>query len=205
MSTPKNTPWWPLLPYRGHFPAMTMNNFFSKEDVGTLEKMISTSYDLEEAVTGYRPGAPDDSARHSQVAYLGVSEISAWLYQKITPAVMEANYKCFQMNLRTIETMMYSEYNCGENGEPGDFFAKHTDNNIVTPIGTDRKLTFIVQLDDPSSYAGGEIILQTASGEMKLSKNQGDIIFFPSSTVHEVTPVTSGKRRSLVGWVHGPN
>jgi len=30
------------------------------------------------------------------------------------------------------------------------------------------------------------------------------MIFFPSYTLHEVTPVTKGTRYTLVGWVHGP-
>ena len=30
------------------------------------------------------------------------------------------------------------------------------------------------------------------------------MIMFPSTMLHEVTPVTRGVRRSLVGWVLGP-
>lgn len=203
MSTPKNTPWWPLMPFRGHNDYLTVNNFFSKADIETLTRMVETSYDLEEAVAGYNKGADTSEVRHCQVAWLGLSEISAWLYQKITPAIMESNYKAFQYNLRSLETLQYTVYQSGEN-DTGDFYSKHIDSGVMTPIGTDRKLSFIIQLDDPSNYAGGDVILYPQNREIKVSKNQGDITFFHSSTVHEVTPVTSGTRRSLVGWVHGP-
>ena len=32
-----------------------------------------------------------------------------------------------------------------------------------------------------------------------------EIVFFPSWMPHMVTPVTKGTRKTLVGWVHGPD
>ena len=35
-------------------------------------------------------------------------------------------------------------------------------------------------------------------------KQQGTVFVFPSTLRHQVTPVTSGVRKSLVAWVEGP-
>ena len=36
------------------------------------------------------------------------------------------------------------------------------------------------------------------------AREQGSIIIFPSFVYHRVTPVTHGRRHSLVGWIAGP-
>jgi PKHD-type hydroxylase len=38
---------------------------------------------------------------------------------------------------------------------------------------------------------------------MTAPKKKGSVILFPSFTMHRVTPVTKGVRRSLVLWVGG--
>ena len=37
-----------------------------------------------------------------------------------------------------------------------------------------------------------------------LDLNMGDALIFSSDTIHRVTPITKGKRVSLVGWFSGP-
>jgi PKHD-type hydroxylase len=61
-----------------------------------------------------------------------------------------------------------------------------------------------VQLSDPSDYEGGDLLLHISADPKKAPKNQGQVILFPSHTLHEVTPVTKGIRYSLVAWVTGP-
>ena len=67
-----------------------------------------------------------------------------------------------------------------------------------------RKLSFVLQLSDPSEYEGGELKLYNAYEPTTIKREKGLIVFFPSYTLHEVTPVTKGERYTLVGWVHGP-
>ena len=67
-----------------------------------------------------------------------------------------------------------------------------------------------IWLNDPDEYEGGEFDIETKSpleeiryDTLKLSK--GSIVIFPSNKVwHRVRPVTSGERKSLVGWFSGP-
>ena len=68
-----------------------------------------------------------------------------------------------------------------------------------------RKLSFSLLLSDPDEYEGGDLIIATVNGHHIIPKGKGLIVFFPAYTEHEVTPVTKGIRRSLVGWIHGPH
>ena len=63
----------------------------------------------------------------------------------------------------------------------------------------ERRLSFSVQLDDPQDYTGGDLEFQ----EVPMKDNQrlkGTFFLFKSEVLHQVTPVTKGKRHSLVGW-----
>lgn len=79
----------------------------------------------------------------------------------------------------------------------GSHFGYHFDSGPSTPFP--RKLSFVVQLSDPNEYQGGEF--QIMGGNQKpitAAKMKGTIIAFPSHYLHQVTPLTSGTRRSLV-------
>ena len=95
---------------------------------------------------------------------------------------------------------------------PGDHFDWHIDNGIEA-VAT-RKLSFTVQLSDPSDYDGGdlEFAMYTAAGyaaasaatQAQAARQRGAIVIFPAFHLHRVSPVTRGERIALVGWVHGP-
>ena len=47
---------------------------------------------------------------------------------------------------------------------------------------------------------------ETTGGETKdVVQKKGYMSIFPSFIVHKVTPITSGKRKSLVAWFTGPD
>ena len=73
------------------------------------------------------------------------------------------------------------------------------------PNNAVRKLSFTMQLSDPADYNGGELRIKHGSEPDIARKNRGAITFFPSYVMHEVTPVTRGTRKSIVGWVTGPH
>ena len=65
-------------------------------------------------------------------------------------------------------------------------------------------MSFSIQLDPEDSYEGCDL---TFNGLPKneILRKQGTIVFFPSFILHTVTPLLSGTRRSLVGWICGPD
>jgi PKHD-type hydroxylase len=71
-------------------------------------------------------------------------------------------------------------------------------------MGSNRKLSFSLLLND--DYEGGELEIPGSPGQEDVFVPvRNTAIFFPSSMPHCVKPVTKGIRKSLVGWVHGPN
>ena len=57
-----------------------------------------------------------------------------------------------------------------------------------------------VFLTDPDSYQGGEFVLQSPYGEMRIKEAAGNAIAYPSTMLHRVEPVSEGSRWACVGW-----
>jgi PKHD-type hydroxylase len=70
---------------------------------------------------------------------------------------------------------------------------------------SNRKLSCVLQLSDAADYDGGDLQLNNGSQIITVPKEKGTITFFSSFTLHRVTPVTRGKRQTLVTWLSGPN
>jgi len=67
-----------------------------------------------------------------------------------------------------------------------------------------RKLSMVVLLSYPDEFKGGDLELMTSRDPIALEKVRGRVYMFPSYTLHRVTPVTKGVRKSLVVWMTGP-
>ena len=115
-------------------------------------------------------------------------------------AITDTNEKFFKFDLTMIEKLQFTEYSADELG----CYDQHID-PLVWCVPHNRKLSFVLQLSDPSEYEGGDLKLYTSKEPTVVTKMKGLAVFFPSYILHEVTPVTKGTRRTLVGWVHGPS
>jgi PKHD-type hydroxylase len=67
-----------------------------------------------------------------------------------------------------------------------------------------RKLSMVLGLLDPDEYEGGDFEIKTGVESQVLPIKKGRVIAFPSWTLHRVTPVTKGIRKTVVIWVGGP-
>jgi PKHD-type hydroxylase len=85
---------------------------------------------------------------------------------------------------------------------PGMAYGPHVDNALMgeqTAWRTDLSLTlFLVEPDD---YDGGELSLESGSGEVRVKLPARGMVCYPTSQLHEVREVTRGERLALVGWV----
>lgn len=78
-------------------------------------------------------------------------------------------------------------------------YGAHIDDALMGGARSD--VSFTLFLDDPASYAGGELVLEETSGELAYKLDAGCMALYPSTSLHRVEPVTSGQRRAVVGWV----
>jgi PKHD-type hydroxylase len=152
------------------------------------------------------PGMTEDqrtSLRKSDIGWLAPDREHRWLFNRVKDRINEINSIWFGYNLLGFEGIQFTKYSHGKH-EAGDFYSAHRDTKLL-PGGTIRKLSFTIQLCDPDTYSGGDVILyESFEDSAPLNRALGSISFFPSYTIHEVTPVISGVRYSLVGWACGP-
>lgn len=121
----------------------------------------------------------------------------------ITPIVNhlhQVNKEFFNFDLEGIEDPQFTEYDSSEQGK----YDPHRD-DLILPNGMPRKLSMVIQLTPPDCYEGGELVFPNSPEySADITKKQGTAIVFPSYLLHGVTPVTSGNRKSMVCWAHGP-
>ena len=81
----------------------------------------------------------------------------------------------------------------------GDGYGWHVD-NPYSKYGR-RDLSFTLFLSDLSDYEGGELTFQLLQGSKEIRLPAGQIILYPSSSLHCVQPILSGVRLVCVGWI----
>jgi PKHD-type hydroxylase len=62
-------------------------------------------------------------------------------------------------------------------------------------------LSFTLFLSDPQSYDGGELAVEALGGERRFKLPLNHMVVYPSTSLHQVTPVTRGVRLAAVTWV----
>ena len=86
----------------------------------------------------------------------------------------------------------------------GGTYGFHVDGSIMN-LGHGDQLRSDVSctlfLADPDEYEGGELIVSDTYGEHEVKLPAGDAIVYPSSSLHQVAPVTRGARLASFFWV----
>lgn len=82
-------------------------------------------------------------------------------------------------------------------------YGAHVDNAMMGS-GTGRirtDISFTLFLNDPGEYEGGELVVHAAGMVQTIKGKAGEVVLYPSTSIHEVRPVTSGARIVCVGWI----
>jgi PKHD-type hydroxylase len=87
----------------------------------------------------------------------------------------------------------------------GMTFGPHVDGGVRINPQTGRKIradvSITVFLSDPAEYDGGELQVHDAYGTHNVKLGAGDIVAYPASSLHQVTPITRGVRMGCFFWV----
>ena len=82
-------------------------------------------------------------------------------------------------------------------------YGKHADSAFLpigqTPFRSDLSSTIF--LADPDTYEGGELIIHLGNKSVSVKGAVGSAILYPSTTIHEVLPVTSGERLVAITFI----
>lgn len=86
----------------------------------------------------------------------------------------------------------------------GQTYGVHVDAPIMSMPHNNEVLRSDVSatlfLSEPDSYDGGELVIEGEFGSQAVKLAAGDMVVYPSSSLHQVTPVTRGERVSAILW-----
>jgi len=202
---------------------------FGQSQKGNDNRQPIADVDWHQLIQQYPDKTPDQIKdlfynRDSEAAWLR----DQWIYDLIWPYIHKANKESgWLFEFAGAETFQFTKYS------PGGFYNWHNDGGSdhtqifkkyidgVTPdgphytrnnsqVGNVRKLSLTINLNAPGEYEGGDLKFDLGphcEGERyqicQEIRPQGSIVLFPSFVAHQVTPVKTGTRYSLVLWVHG--
>ena len=93
-------------------------------------------------------------------------------------------------------------FNCYRGGQS---FGTHVDGAIRPLTGTGHRIrtdmSMTLFLSEPEEYDGGELTIQEHFGPKSVKLKAGNLVLYPSSSLHKVTPVTRGARISSFFWL----
>jgi PKHD-type hydroxylase len=87
----------------------------------------------------------------------------------------------------------------------GQSFGNHVDNAVrqvnETGVRLRTDLSATLFLSEPEDYDGGELLIEDTYGVHSVKLQAGHLVLYPSSSLHNVQPVTRGARIASFFWV----
>lgn len=170
--------------------SVNKSNLFSKEE---CEQIISACVEelwLPSTVIG-------ELELHQSKRQKLRGDIAGFPFLNIRDVTKNANNKIYDFSLLGIIDQDFPQvFQYAEN----DFYNLHLELN---PMAPSRKLTFIVNLTDDSTYTGGEIEFLNMDSSTVNINEQGSCLIFPSFMPYKINKVTKGIKHVIIGHVHG--
>ena len=157
-----------------------------------------------------KPGktlSSNSNARKSDVFLWDIWKINLTDLQKVIIYKLKEIF--IQENKRYQFDLDYSSINVQYTKyQEGGYYTWHTDDDVNDTHKLHqnvRKLSITAALN-VGSYEGGDLqlVINRQKDPRTMSIEFGDVVVFPSFTLHQITPITKGIRHSLVSWVSGP-
>ena len=151
----------------------------------------------------FRTGEMEDEdnlgTRKTQVRWIHQENDSREIFTTLQHFLDEAN-KVMPTEFDHLPPLQFTEY-----ADVGHHYSNHHDVDWNRQDGRHRKLSIVVQLSEPSEYAGGVFqFAHTENPDPNAMRKRGSILVFYPYLEHLVTPILNGSRTSMVAWVEGP-
>ena len=160
------------------------------EEVAECRKIAASAPFIDGRVSNPHNTAKQNEQLHDQSAYQKSSEL---LRQAM---LRSAEFLEFAFPVAFAPPMM-TRYG------PGMKYGAHADAAFIQlPGATIRSdLSCTIFLNEPDSYEGGELHVRIADASLRFKLRPGEAIVYPSHTLHEVEPVTSGERLVAITFI----
>lgn len=180
----------------------TWNDAFTSHELKRVKELGMERVPRKARVQGFDEHTDYQHVRSSNTSWIELNDQTQWLYHRLAHVANHVNSRHWRFDLYGFsEHFQFTQYESAHMGH----YSWHVDRGVDHTSISPRKLSMVVQLSDPAEYEGGNLELLVGEHATLIPKQAGLIAFFPSYVLHRVTPVTSGTRYSLVGWITGPN
>lgn len=174
---------------------ITIPNVFSPEEAGRIHQQLLDADWVDGNVTaGYQSAAVK---RNRQLAEENpvAKEIGGRILDALSRSPL---FLSAALPLRVFPPL-FNSY------EGGEAFGTHVDNAIRhvkgTPVKIRTDLSCTLFFSDPEDYDGGELKVEDTYGVHSVKLPPGDMVLYPSTSLHHVTPVTRGRRVCSFFWL----
>jgi PKHD-type hydroxylase len=167
----------------------------SKEEVGQFRSQLSRADWQDGRATA---GSLAKSAKHNQQLADG-SELAQQLGQLILRKLGQHPLFISAALPSKIYPPKFNRY------ADGGSYGTHVDSALMqlpgsqTMLRSDLSVTLF--LAEPEEYEGGELEIEGAFGAQAVKLEAGDLVLYPSSSLHRVAPVTAGARIASFFWI----
>jgi len=181
----------------GEGPTMMLHvpEVLSREQVAHMRRTLDTADWVDGRAT---VGAQGAQVKHNR-QLAEHSPLARELGEIILKALAgNALYVSAALPLRTVAPL-FNRY------EGGEHYGLHIDGSVRPLPGTNPSLRTDVSctlfLTEPDAYDGGELVVADTYGIHEVKLPAGDLILYPSTSLHRVEPVTRGVRIASFFWV----
>jgi PKHD-type hydroxylase len=166
---------------------------FAKDEVATLRARLDAGPWADGNATSGHQSATAKVNRQLPEDSVEAREVGQIVHQ-----ALQANPMFVSAALpHTVFPPLFNRY------EGGEHFDVHVDNAIRQRGGTRIRsdLSATLFLSEPEDYEGGELIVEEMYGPQTIKLPAGDLVLYPSKSLHRVTPVTRGARVASFFWI----
>jgi SM-20-related protein len=193
--------------------AVSFNLYFDREffDAQTCDELLSELFSAPDSLATVYGISSETGSVHDRVRKAVRLMPSSETVERVRRRLLETREEVgahFGISLKGCEDPQFLRYRVD------DFFVAHQDGNTGVLLNNreqSRKVSVVVFLnrESPSpeagSYGGGSLVFSEwrpgrSRGRYSLMGEAGMMVAFPSETTHEVLPVTSGERYTIVSW-----
>ena len=170
---------------------LRIESVLTSEELNYLTEPLKTAEFVDGKLTA---GWHAQSVKHNTQLKMGATAED--LKERVNTALWRNPLFQIATQAKAIHRMLFSRY------EAGMSYGTHIDNALMgkkEKMRSDISLTLF--LSDPSTYKGGELVIENIEEERTFKLDAGSAVIYPSSTLHRVEPVTEGVRLVAVAWV----
>jgi PKHD-type hydroxylase len=166
---------------------ITIADVLPQGDLDEIRAMLGAMrFEDGRATAGWSARLVKENEQAREGAALGL------LRERVASAILANEVFNLAARPKALTPLIFSRYTEGRH------YGSHVDNPLMNGIRTD--VSFTLFLADPSSYDGGELVIESMAGEEEVKLEAGHLVAYDSTTLHRVAPVTRGERLVAVGW-----